>query len=576
MVHSVEADGDPSTVDGADMTDYQRSKALNRKPVIDGLLRSSRNTSDEVARAAKILNCSPRTVWYLLKRYGATRRLADLAPRQSRGRAGLTFIKPEVEDIISDVLNRFHLSRMRPTITQTIMEVRRKCASEGLPPPDKDTIKRRLEKIPGIEIIAAREGKKFARERYKAMPGKTDDTQWPLQRVQIDHTMVDLVVVDEANRQPLKRPYLTIAIDEYSRAILGFHVSLEAPSATSVGLCLVHSILPKDQWAGRIGLEFDWPMHGRPDCLYVDNGSDFHSEAVEKGCVAWGMNIEYRPPGMPHFGGIVERMMRTAMAAVKILPGATGGSITEKADRNPSAGAAMTLKELERFFATFFAGQYHRTPHTYHSKTPNTRWKEGIFGTATQPGRGLPPAINDPERLLIDFLPLERRRITQRGIRWGGVHYMDDVLREYMGTSHMDPFIVRRDPRDVSAIWFLSPNDARYYYIRSRDISRPSVSLWELEAARQKVRSERKSDYDEAALFEAVEAQRRIVEKAAESKAAARKGRLAVERRARNAEGSNASYSVPDIDTAGPSSYMPWSFSKMPDLPEDDIFEIDE
>jgi len=566
----------PSTIDGADMSERQMKKALERKPIIDTLLISGQNTGDQVREAAKKLQCSPRTVWYLVKRYGRTRRLVDLAPRQGRGRSGMTFIKPEVEDVISDVLNRFHLSRMRPTVAQTVMEIRRKCASAGLPPPDDGTIKRRLKKIPDIEIIAAREGKKFARERYKAMPGKTLDTQWPLQRVQIDHTMVDLIVVDELNRQPLRRPYLTLAIDEFSRAILGFHVSLEAPSATSVGLCLVHSILPKEQWAGRIGLQFDWPMHGRPDCLYVDNGSDFHSEAVEKGCIAWGMNIEYRPPGMPHFGGIVERMIRTAMGAVKILPGATGGSIAEKGDRDPDAGAAMTLKELERFFATFFAGQYHRTPHTYHSKTPNTRWREGIFGTTSQAGRGIPPVIDDPERLLIDFLPLERRRITQRGIRWGGVHYMDDVLREYMGSNNADPFIVRRDPRDISSIWFLSPNDGRYYHIRSRDIARPSVSLWELEAARQKVRLERNSDYDEAALFEAVEAQRQIVEKAAENKAAARKGRLAVERRARNAEGTHKSYEGLGDTSSRSSSHRPWSFSRMSDLPEDDIFEIDE
>ena len=35
--------------------------------------------------------------------------------------------------------------------------------------------------------------------------------------VQIDHTLVDLFVVDAVNRQPLQRPWLTMAIDIASR-----------------------------------------------------------------------------------------------------------------------------------------------------------------------------------------------------------------------------------------------------------------------------------------------------------------------------------------------------------------------
>ncbi|MGG2204572.1 transposase, partial [Escherichia coli] len=37
----------------------------------------------------------------------------------------------------------------------------------------------------------------------------------PLEQVQIDHTVIDLIVVDDRDRQPIGRPYLTLAIDVF-------------------------------------------------------------------------------------------------------------------------------------------------------------------------------------------------------------------------------------------------------------------------------------------------------------------------------------------------------------------------
>lgn len=560
-------------VDGADLTAAELTIAITRRDILEPLVEKDSRSGAEVSEAALRIGCSTRTVWTIIKRYRATRRLRDLLPPRRRGARGMSFLTPRVDEIIAQVFETYHLSRMRPTLVQTVHEIRRLCAAEGVRPPSAGSVRRRLERIPDIEIVAAREGRKKAGERFRPVSGATPTTTAPLQRVQIDHTKVDLIVVDELSRLPLQRPFITIAIDEFSRAVLGFHLSLEAPSATSVGLCLVHSILPKEEWASRIGLQFSWPMHGRPDAIYVDNGSDFHSEAVKRGCDAWGMKIDFRPGGMPHFGGIVERMMRTAMSSVKTLPGATGASIAERGDRDPDRDAAMTLPELELMFATFFAGQYHRTPHRHHGLTPHTKWMQGIFGTKHDGGRGTPTPIQDPQRLLIDFLPLERRKLTQRGIRWGGVYYMDDILRRYLMDGKHETFLVRRDPRDVSSIWLLAPDDNRYYRLGTKDISRPSLSLWELEAGRRAIRSEGRADYDETALFAAVEAQRQIASAAASNKAQARRSRLAVERRARNAAGSGNTNLV-SAPVPFPLAEAPWRYTEAKAPDADDVFEV--
>jgi putative transposase len=49
-----------------------------------------------------------------------------------------------------------------------------------------------------------------------------------LEAVQIDHTEVDLFLVDETTREAMSvRPWLTLAIDVCTRMVVGFHLSMD-------------------------------------------------------------------------------------------------------------------------------------------------------------------------------------------------------------------------------------------------------------------------------------------------------------------------------------------------------------
>ena len=113
-------------------------------------------------------------------------------------------------------------------------------------------------------------------------------------------------------------------------------VTLEAPSATSVGLCLAHMVTDKRAWLERLGVEAAWPMSGKPPRLYVDNAAEFHSEALRRGCEQHGIGLPYRPKGRPHYGGIVERVIGTMMQLVHELPGTTFS--------NPAAARRLRLR----------------------------------------------------------------------------------------------------------------------------------------------------------------------------------------------------------------------------------------
>ena len=95
---------------------------------------------------------------------------------------------------------------------------------------------------------------------------------------------------------------LVTALGTVAAAVLGMVITLEAPSAVSVGLCLAHIACDKRPWLEGLNVEMDWPMSGKPILLYLDNAAEFKSEALRRGCEQHGIRLDYRPLGQPHYG----------------------------------------------------------------------------------------------------------------------------------------------------------------------------------------------------------------------------------------------------------------------------------
>jgi putative transposase len=192
----------------------------------------------------------------------------------------------------------------------------------------------------------------------------------------IDHTLVDIIVVDEQYRRPIGRPVLTIAIDVCTRMVAGFHLALEAPSSVSVGLCLLHAVYDKTAWLSERGIDLSWPVAGLPNILHSDNGAEFHSRALTGACREYGIKIQYRPPATPRFGGHVERLIGTMMGAVHILPGTTFSNIKLKENYDAEGRAIFTLRELEAWIAIEIAGKYHHRIHSALLRPPIAHWRD--------------------------------------------------------------------------------------------------------------------------------------------------------------------------------------------------------
>jgi putative transposase len=105
-------------------------------------------------------------------------------------------------------------------------------------------------------------------------------------------------------------------MDDDSRAIAGFKLSFEAPSAIQTALTLRQAIWrkPLPQWKNR----------GIPVTFYSDHGSDFTSAHLEEVSADWGISLVFSEPSTPRGRGNIERFFRTVNQMLLCgLPGYT-------------------------------------------------------------------------------------------------------------------------------------------------------------------------------------------------------------------------------------------------------------
>lgn len=235
------------------------ARAVHRAGVIGHLAEGAVVGHEAADAAAAELGVSRRQVYVLLGRWRSGEGVvSDLLPRRSSGGRGREQLPVEVEAVMREVLRTRYLTRQRRTVAAVHREIKRVCLGRGLPVPSRGTLVRRIAKLDPVAVVTAREGADAARP-LRSAGGVPPPVERLLERVQVDHTPVDVIVVNERHRLPIGRPYVTGAIDVCSRCVVGLVVTLEAPSALSVGLRLAHMVIDKQAWLERL----DVPARGR-------------------------------------------------------------------------------------------------------------------------------------------------------------------------------------------------------------------------------------------------------------------------------------------------------------------------
>lgn len=237
--------------------------------------------------------------------------------RARRSDAGVARrLAPEIEALVRSLATR----RPRPTAAAIHRKVQAEATARGLAAPSYSVVAGIVRGVEPARIAAATDAAAY-RDRHELVHRRDADA--PNAMWQADHTMLDILVIEDG--KPV-RPWLTVVMDDHSRAIAGFFLTSAAPSAANTALALRQAIWRKDNPG--------WPVCGIPEQLYVDNGSDFISENIEQACIALKIRLIHSRPGRPRGRGKIERFFR--MVNDMFLPDIPGHLINGKPLSEPA------------------------------------------------------------------------------------------------------------------------------------------------------------------------------------------------------------------------------------------------
>ena len=494
-------------------------EATRKYEIIKPLLTGKRNKKSEVEEVSQEHNISVATIYRWLQDYKKTGTVSSLVPEfKKRDGPKKNRLDKEDETIIKSVLDEYYLNTQKYSIPYIYRIIQEKFYNANLKAPHINTIRKRIENISSKEVTKYRDGNKVHDTR--GMPDKNPRGNFPLELVQIDHTPLDLDLVDEENREPIGRAYLTLGIDVFSRMIMGFYISYEPVSFFNTGQCILNMIMPKDDFLKQQGVEGEWPIYGLPREISTDNAKEFRGIDLTRFCEQYSIEIDWRPVGRSFYGANVERVFKTLSSEVHNLSGTTFSNIIQKGTYNSQKNAAMTIGEFEQWFTELIVNIYHKKEHSEIGMTPEEKYMEGIFGLGEYPGTGLPPIVENTKSLRYSLLPSLERTIQKNGITIDHVTYFSEILRKWIvpqsaskkGKSNL--FICKRDPRDISKIYFYDPDIKEYFEVPYRNITNPKINLSELRETIAKIKEDRGDTHslDETTLFQTYKRMREIEE----------------------------------------------------------------
>lgn len=355
------------------------------------MLPSNRYLSDLIQEVAKDIGdpLTPPSVstvrrWFNLFQTGS---IVKLVPHHSdKGRSRI--IQGELEDLVSDVIETDYLTLERPLVSPAYEKLRSQIekVNEGRLPslrlviPSEMTFRRYIDSMDPYELDKGRLGKHAANQIHRTAIGKLV-VEKILDRWEIDHTPLDILVVDAKTGKHIGRPFLTIVLDRHSRMIMAYLIHFAAPNTESVLRAIERAIRPKATWLARFpSVLSEWRAHGLPSRIVPDNAAEFHADDLINAFNELGIEIMYPASRAPQKKGAVERFFRTLNdGLIHRLPGTTFSNTRERGDYPSEALACLTLEDLETELVKWIVDVYHQRTHRGlpAQMTPAQAWLAG-------------------------------------------------------------------------------------------------------------------------------------------------------------------------------------------------------
>jgi len=441
---------------------------------------------------------------------------AIISRTSDRGTRG-TRMHPEIQAIVEQVIEELYMTAERKRVPEVHLEIVRRVSdrnkfrpeNDSLPVPNQRMVYREIARRPPYEAMVARYGKRRAEMEFR-ISGAGPETSRALQRVSMDHTPSDMIVVDDDSMLPLGRPTITSALDEHTRCPMGFYMGFEPPSCLSVMRCLKHAILPKTYVQREFpSIKNRWECYGVPELVVVDNPPEFHSSHFERACLQIGADIQYAKVLVPWYKGKIERFQGTMNHDLMHgTPGTTFSNIFERDDYDPSRHAVVLLSTFREMLHKWIIDIYLETPHRGIKDTPAHRWQMEITA--------LPPPLPMSANELDVVLGMTAQRVVfHYGIELEGLKYNSPELGELRRRTGPGVKVeLTFDPGDLAQLHVFDPLKETYLSIPAVDQTYAKrVSLWQHKVIRRYAQRQLNARTDVVALAEAKAEIRRLVER---------------------------------------------------------------
>ncbi|MGI2175701.1 transposase [Shewanella ulleungensis] len=342
--------------------------------------------------------------------------------------------------------------------------------------PNYESIRKRVHKITPFEKLVALKGERVAKREFRRM-GKKILTSYVMERVEIDHTVLDLFVVHDDSGAPIGRPYLTQLVDCYSKAVVGFYLGFEPPSYVSVALALKNTILPKDELLSRFPeVKNEWLCYGIPDLVVTDNGKEFLSDGFAKACESLLINIHQNKVETPDNKASVERQFGTSNTSLlDDLPGKAFSSYLKREGYDSVNEATLTITDITRIYLIWLIDIYHKKSNTRGTNCPNVAWRRGCKMWDPNEFKGT------PQELDFRFAKFDRKTLRKEGITvCTELTYSSDRLAEYRGKKGDHKVNLKYNPENMGVIWVQDEDNEEYFEVPAVEYEYAcKVSYWQ-------------------------------------------------------------------------------------------------
>jgi putative transposase len=317
---------------------------------------------------------------------------------------------------------------------------------------------KRLEKEAPKQLMIARLGKEEANKHFKTSKLPQEITLI-LQRVESDHTQLDLFLVDEQENFILGRPYVTALLDYKSKSILGFYIGFEKPSYLSIARALRHAILPKSYVKELYpGVKNDYGCYGRPRVLVVDRGKDFESIALTDACLDLNIRIQRNPGKHPWYKGSIESYFKSLNNdLLNDMQGKVFPDIVDSNAYKPQKHAVITMSLFLNFFHIWLIDIYHQKKVSSGKIIPNVSWKEDLDR--------VPLSTMNKDALDIVLAEKASRKNSSDGIIFDYILYDSDELAKIRAETGFRKVEFKFNRENLGYIYVLderNPRDKTY------------------------------------------------------------------------------------------------------------------